>query len=108
MEMALGMSQSDADQLGYRGTNEGGKLKSTTLWDKNGNGTNSSGFNACPGGFYDGKKSFYFLGVDGNWWSSTEESHTYTRSRYLNCGNEQIAINVSSNAKGYSVRCLKN
>lgn len=49
LEMYLGLSQTEADDTGYRGTDEGDKLKATTGWYNNGNGTNESGFTALPG-----------------------------------------------------------
>jgi uncharacterized protein (TIGR02145 family) len=50
LEMALGMSQGDADMEGERGTNEGSKLKASEGWEEGG-GINSSGFSALPGGY---------------------------------------------------------
>ena len=56
--MYLGMSQSEVDDKGSRGTDEGGKLKATGtieggdgLWiSPNTGATNESGFSAVPGG----------------------------------------------------------
>ncbi len=48
--MTLGMSKGDADGAGPRGGNVGKKMKSNSGWYNNGNGTNSSGFSALPGG----------------------------------------------------------
>lgn len=108
MEMALGMIQSDAGVTGYRGTDEGVKMKSTSGWDYNGNGTNSSGFNALPGGNHGTAGSFYFLGGNGCWWSSSENSGTNAWYRYLNYESDQVGRSNSSKTNGYSVRCLKD
>jgi len=74
LEMFLGMSQSQADGTGLRGTDEGTKLKSTSGWISGGNGTNIVGFNAIPAGRGDDGEAFERLGSDGYWWTSTESS----------------------------------
>ena len=64
-----------SDYLG--GESEAGtKMKSTSGWVENGNGTNSSGFSGLPGGYryYDG--TFDDIGDYGYWWSSTEDGTT--------------------------------
>ena len=49
-----------------RGTNEGTKLKATSGWNNNGNGTDDFGFSALSGGNgYDG--SFRHIGNYGFW-----------------------------------------
>jgi len=109
MEMALGMSQSEADDTDYRGTDEGIKMKSTSGWNDNGNGTNSSGFNALPGGRRSNYESFSSLGDDGYWWSRTEGSwsaRAWRRSLYYDYG--QVDRYSIYKTDGYSVRCLKN
>ena len=59
LEMYLGMSQSMSHDKGYRGTYEGKQMKFTSGWADNGNGTNSSGFDALPGGGCYRSGSFY-------------------------------------------------
>lgn len=46
-------------------------LKSTKGWKDNGNGTNSSGFNAFPSGQRNANGSYRNLGIFAIWWSST-------------------------------------
>ena len=58
MEMHLDMSQNNTNGKGWRGTNEGEKMKSNSGWNNNGNGANSSGFTALPGG-YDSSDVFF-------------------------------------------------
>ena len=106
MEKALGMSQSEADKFGYRGTDEGKKIKSTSGWFDNGNGTNSSGFNALPGGYRGGTGSFYSLGGSGYWWSSGEGSGATGRGLAYDDG--QVLRYSNTEARGFSVRCLKD
>ncbi len=108
MEMALGMSQSETDDTGWRGTNEGEKMKSTSGWNDSGNGTNSSGFNALLGGFCSSNGSFFSLGYYGHWWSSSEYSGTGAWYRSLNYGYDQVGRDGGSKTAGFSVRCLKN
>ena len=53
MEKTLGMTQDQADATGYRGTDQGSQIKTSNGWTNAGNGTNSSGFSALPGGTRD-------------------------------------------------------
>ncbi|MFC1562338.1 FISUMP domain-containing protein, partial [candidate division KSB1 bacterium] len=76
LEMYLGMSQSEADTSGWRGTDEGDKLKETgtSHWGSpNAGATNESGFTALPGGYRSISTgtflNFYHIAI---FWSSTE------------------------------------
>lgn len=56
----------------FGGTNKAGKaLKSKKGWNEDGNGTNSSGFNALPGGKRSTGGSYRNQGYFAFWWSST-------------------------------------
>ena len=110
MEMNLGMTMDQAD--GNRsGTNQGGKLKKDTiLWrPPNTGATNSSGFNALPGGFhnYDG-----LFGQESNtsyWWTATEydTASAWNRSLYYNDAHAYREVFGEVGA-GFSVRCVKD
>jgi uncharacterized protein (TIGR02145 family) len=104
LEMALGMSASDAMSMGPRG-NQGLQLKSTTGWEDNGNGNNSSGFNAFPDGFAD---YGYFVQQDefGHFWSLTESSTNHSFGRTLSAYNDAVYRGELDHSHGYSSRCL--
>jgi uncharacterized protein (TIGR02145 family) len=105
MELALGMPGSGTTATGYRGTH-GTDMKSTTGWNSGGNGTNSSGFNAFPAGYYSG--SFFFLGDFAYFWSSTEFSGSNAWKRFLGYGNTGVGRNSSNKTYGHSCRCVKD
>lgn len=107
MEMALGMTQSQADLTLYRGTNQGTQLKSTSGWGNNGNGTNSSGFNAFPGGM----RRLYFenMGTSARFWSSTEGDGGYIWQRGLSSSEDRVFRRDNLwKIDGISVRCVKD
>jgi uncharacterized protein (TIGR02145 family) len=94
------------------------KLKSKTGWISNcrvrgkiqkynSGGTNSSGFNALPGGhvFYG---RFSDLGIYGDWWSSTlVYDHTAWSRRLSTCHNDFDRRQMGTEV-GLSVRCIKD
>ena len=113
LEMYLGMSQEEADNDGWRGTNEGSKLAvRTDLWD-DGNLENNpefgtSGFNLLPSGsrYFDG--NYLYMGSNGSFWSSTEYSSNYAWYRILNYNNSDINRRKIYKQNGFSVRCIKD
>jgi len=109
LEMSLGMSQADADSIDSRGTNEGGKLKTTKGWAADGSGTDEVGFSAIAGGFYMANSN-KFMALDwyGYWWTATESDNSTAWFRLLVNSNSKILRNVSFKADGFSVRCVKN
>ena len=50
MEMSLGMSSAVANETSWRGSPVANYMKATSGWIDGGNGSNSSGFTALPGG----------------------------------------------------------
>jgi len=109
LEMYLGMSQSEVDEIWERGTDEGKKLKSISGWDNGGNGNNASGFNAFPSGNRESGGDFYNLGSSCTWWSSTEVTGTeLSWKRYIEENMENVGRLDDSKTAGYSVRCIKN
>ena len=84
------------------------KLKSTTGWNNNGNGTNETGFNMLPSGIFKHVNgNFLGIGDISSFWSSTslgvKAYHTYVISR------ENTFSTVKDDQdNGYSVRCIKD
>ena len=86
----------------------GTKMKSTTGWQNNGNGSNTSGFAGLPGGYRDNSGNFYGIDTNGNWWSSSQ-SDTWN-AWYRSMSYTSFYVNRSFNNKrgGFSVRCLRD
>ena len=96
------------------------KMKSTSGWADNGNGTNSSGFSGLPGGWRDYDDAFCDFGELGLWWSSTENTKKFeghpsndlawgSSLDYMGrfSGSGEI-IGLGNKSGGQSVRCLRN
>ncbi len=112
LEMALGMTEAEANGVGYRGTDEGGKMKEagTTHWlSPNTGATNASNFTALPGGFRgysDGL--FYGQGENANFWTATMAFDPAVIYRELFNNSSQVYWNYHQRNYGYSVRCVKD
>ncbi len=106
LEMYLGMSQSEADATSWRGTDEGKKMKSTSGWNSNGNGTDAVGFSALPGGDRYPNGDFCHLGDTGYWWSATEGTNDYAWYRRLHYISDKVNRHYTGRDYGFSVRCL--
>jgi len=108
LETELGMTQEQADATGSRGTNQGAQLKSQTGWNSNGNGSNTSGFSALPGGCRYPNGGFYVLGAGGYWWTSTQFSPTNAWDRIMSSDNDIVYRFNNLKTHGFSVRCVKD
>ncbi len=114
LEMALGMSQAEADGTGYRGSNEGSKLAgNAALWDDgdltNNSAFGASGFSALPGGYRIYFSGIYTsIGVSARFWSSLENYSGGAWHRTLNCHDSDIAHACSQQRHGYAVRCVRD
>ena len=86
----------------------GGKLKATSGWSNNGNGTDDYGFSALPGGSRGTYGSFYYVGYYGCWWSATERSTNYAWSRYMYYYDFDVYWSSNYKEYGFSVRCLRD
>ncbi len=111
LEMYLGMSQAETDETGYRGTDEGGKLKETgiTHWESpNVGATNEYGFTALPGGQRNGIGNFGYIGNYGFWLSSTKYNTNWTCYREMGYSHSDVERSGTDKWAGYSVRCIKD
>ncbi len=108
LEMYLGMTQTEANNSGFRGTDEGGKLKEInyTHWQSpNTEATNSSNFIGLPGGhFY--PNTFVSITFQANFWTSSSLSGKWWFRR-LQYDNGQVFRGVFDE-EALSVRCIKD
>jgi uncharacterized protein (TIGR02145 family) len=103
LEMALGMTSSQANDTGWRGTDQGTQMK-TSSW----RGTNSSGFSALPGGFRGSELGYFnYQGSYGRWWSSSPYG-TNACFRDLDSGYSGVYRSGSNTRFGLSVRCVRD
>lgn len=85
----------------------GDKLKTTTGWAMNGNGTDSYGFHGLPGGFRE-LGNFVEINYIGEWWSTNEWVEWLTAKTLL-FYYEGIGIPVGTPKNyGLSVRCVRD
>ena len=108
------MNQSEVDNEGFRGTNEGSKLAGNAdLWLagalESDSGFGTSGFTMLPGGarsFDSG--DFDLLGSYAYFWSTTERYSNSAWHRGLHYYHSGLTRNSSSRIGGFSVRCVKD
>lgn len=84
----------------------GGKLKETGTahWTAPNTGaTNETGFTALPGG-----RRGYYMGSNGNWWTSTEENSASAWIESVGYNYTDVSRYRLSKQGGLSVRCIKD
>jgi uncharacterized protein (TIGR02145 family) len=111
LEIYLGMTQAQADATGYRGSDQGGKMKETGLthWSNPNEGaTNSSGFSALPGGVRGISGNYYGIGLGSIWWSISEYNSTDAWYRGLGFDLPDIYRYYEVKKAGFNVRCVKD
>jgi uncharacterized protein (TIGR02145 family) len=95
----------------YDSKTAGRYLKATDGWNNGGNGQDTYGFSARPGGFGASDGSFHDVGNYGYWWSATE--YNAYNAYYRGMKHDEEGTYYYSGSKGglysvYSVRCLQN
>ena len=107
LEMELGMSESDANGTGYRGTDQGTQMMSSASDLPAWNGTNTSGFSGLAGGYRDYFGDFYDGGYYGCFWSASAVG-TDAWFRFLSGGDSEVNRYYSYLRYGFSVRCVRD
>ncbi|MBT3252174.1 MAG: hypothetical protein HN729_09955 [Candidatus Marinimicrobia bacterium] len=112
LEGYLGMDAIDIQKFGWRGNDQGGKLKdeNTFLWDPpNVGATNESGFSAIPGGFRRRRSGAYEGINDGCYiWSSTDYIFDEVSHRVLSYFTSNIYHSGIHKSNGMSIRCIQD
>jgi uncharacterized protein (TIGR02145 family) len=103
----------DSNANGGNNTNiAGGKMKSTEsqFWiSPNTDATNESGFSGLPGGYLvSHAESFYYVGYNTKWWSSTADGDYYAYNRDISNDGGSVWRYESEKSTGLSIRCIKN
>ncbi len=108
--MCSGTGSGCSGATGWRGTDEGGKLKEagTSHWaSPNTGATNSSGFTGLPGGYRYTSGSFDYLTNYAYFWSSSENGTSAWR-RYLFYNHASVFRGYEDKPFGFSLRCVKD
>jgi uncharacterized protein (TIGR02145 family) len=86
----------------------GAKLKATSGWNSNGNGTDEYGFSALPGGNGDSNGNFGGVGGYGGWRSATEGDSSFAYLRRMHYDVSYVTRDSYSKSNLFSVRCVKD
>lgn len=109
MENYVDPTIDNPNTTGWRGTDGGIKLRTTSGWYDGGNGSDDFGFSALPGGFRrDNDGDFESMGNYGCWWSSTADYGTEFWCRAISFDYEGVDRNFYFYRQGFSVRCVKD
>ncbi len=107
MEIWLGMHNTQADDIGFRGITEGDKLKVIEKCNQE-KYCNMSGFSALMGGRRDHKGYFFGINVTGNFWTATSTDENKAWFRQLSSSSPQVKRDKEKQSSAYYVRCVKN
>jgi uncharacterized protein (TIGR02145 family) len=109
LEVFLGMSTTDANNTGWRGTDEGGQLKAAgyLYWNSPNTGaTDSSGFTALAAGWVY-NTSYREKGYSAVFWTSTPDLNC-SWFRYMTADQSKISRGCGDRPNGTPVRCIKD
>jgi uncharacterized protein (TIGR02145 family) len=86
----------------------GTKMKSSSGWTDDGDGTNESGFTGLPAGCRDLNGIFSGKGIIGFWWSSAEYDKTHAWYRCIDISPYYVYRTNYYKQNGLSVRCIRD
>ncbi len=89
-------------------TDEGTQMRSDEGWRRDGNGSNSSGFNALPASYFTEYGEYMALGGYAFFWTDTQTDESSAWSIMLSYNREIAEKNFYNKANAFSVRCLRN
>lgn len=102
-----GVGNPDWNRSGLRGYDAGRQLKRTSGWRFGGNGSDSFGFSALPGG--ERFRGFNNIaGSNGYWWSCSEYDSLNGWYRSIIYSFNEISRDRHPKKMGFSVRCIKD
>jgi len=109
LHYADGTSDTDSPYLSftYISLTAGRYLKARSGWNSGGNGEDTFGFSALPGGFGISRGSFN-VGNIGSWWSASESSASSAYRRYMYYLDEDAGYDDNGKSNLFSVRCVQD
>jgi len=84
----------------------GTKLKATSGWNSGGNGQDTYGFAALPGGDVLLNGSFYYVGNGASWWTATEKYASNASNYFMGYDFVSVPSDSSDKLRRYSIRCV--
>ncbi|MCB2221580.1 MAG: hypothetical protein KQI35_14375 [Bacteroidetes bacterium] len=99
----------DCEELGWKGTDAGYRLKSSNGWLNNGNGGDDFGFTALPAGYRSSADgNFYRLTKGSYLWSSDENDSGTAWRTGMEYNFSSVSKAFQLKGDGRSVRCIKD
>ena len=103
---SVGGSKSSNYETSHDWLGAGKKLKSTSGWYNDANGTDDFEFSALPGAYRTLDGNFNFIGYRGAWWTATERVDNKAYDRGILYINANVYEGYNNKNFGESVRCV--
>ena len=105
----IGKNEAPFDDYENYGSQTGKYLKANSGWIESGNGPDTFGFSALPGGERQASKGkFFHLGKNGFWWSASEENEFNAWFRCIIYSLNDVTRNTHPKRFGFAVRCVRD